>query len=791
MEIREKIGKSLLFFDGAMGSMLQKKGLKTGELPELLNINNPEIIYDIHSQYLKNGADIITTNTFGAFDTKFDNLEEVIKSGVEIAKKAISDGGYEDKYVAFDLGSTGKLLKPLGELTFDECYELYKKSFVIGEKAGADIVILETMSDLYETKAAVLACKENTSLPIICTMTFEENGKNLTGANVATVVAVLEGLGVDALGINCGLGPVQIKELLKELLEYASIPVLVQPNAGLPKIENGETVYDFSPKEFGKYAAKFAKMGVWLLGGCCGTTPKHIREVRARCEKITPPPCKEKNITIVTSGSKHIIIGKKPIIIGERINPTGKKKMKEALKNNDMNYIINEALAQTECGADLLDVNVGTPEIDEKEMLLKAMETVQETVNVPLQLDSSTPEVLEYALRYYNGKAMINSVNGKEEIMHKVFPIVKKYGGVVVGLALDENGIPPTANGRLKIAEKIINTAESYGISRKNIVIDTLTLTVSAQQAEAMETLKALRLVRGKLGVNTVLGVSNISFGLPERSNINTAFLNLALYNGLSCCIINPMLKPMRDTINAYNVLANIDDGCAEYVKIYSQENEPTAQAFEKSETKTLKEIIIKGLKDSSYKITQELLESGIKPVEIIDGYIVPALDIVGKGYETGKVFLPQLMMSAEASKNAFNAIKEFLEKTGTEQTKKGKIVIATVKGDIHDIGKNIVKALLENYGFDVIDLGKDVEIKTIIDTVVNQDIKLLGLSALMTTTVVNMEKTIQEVKKVKPDCKIMVGGAVLTEEYAKEIGADFYGKDALSDVGYANEIFS
>ena len=794
MDIRNKLGKELLFFDGAMGSMLQKSGLKTGELPESLNITNKDLIIDIHKKYLEAGSDIISANTFGAYSTKYNNLDEIIENAVKNAKSAISTYSDKHRYIALDMGSVGKLIKPLGELEFDECYEIFKESALLGEKHGADLIILETLSDTYEAKAALLAIKENTNLPVIATMTFDEKGLTLTGADIITVCTLLEGLGADAIGINCGLGPIQIKEIFDTLMKYASVPVLIQPNAGLPHIENGKTVYDITADEFALNMSYFAKNGAWILGGCCGTTPEHIKKTIELCSKIKPLKIEKKNYTIITSYSKHVLIDKKPIIVGERINPTGKKKFKQALKDRNLDYILNEALTQVENGADVLDVNVGLPEINEMEIMNETVKKVQACVDLPLQIDSSTKEVIESALRIYNGIPLINSVNGKEEIMKSIFPLVKKYGGVVVGLTLDENGIPPLAEERLEIARKIVQTAEKYGIDKKNIIIDTLTLTISAQQKEAIETIKALTLVRNQLNVKTILGVSNISFGLPNRNLINTTFLTMALYAGLNACIINPLSSEMIDVINAYNALNSIDDGCINYINFYGSKkdnnesislNSPTDNSIDAE----LKHTIIKGIKDSSYNQTKQLLQN-TQPIKIINNIIVPALDEVGVGYEKGIYFLPQLIMSAETAKNSFKAIQEYLNESGEKQEKKGKIVIATVEGDIHDIGKNIVKALLENYGFEVIDLGKDVSSETIVKTIVENDIKLVGLSALMTTTVTNMEKTIKQIRQSKKDCKILVGGAVLNEDYSKMIGADFYGKDALASVAYALKIF-
>lgn len=802
MNILDKLGKEIIFFDGGMGTMLQKNGLKGGDIPELLNLENPDLIEKIHSEYLAAGCDVITTNTFGANPLKEDifgcNVENIIGAAVAAAKKAaekFSDS--KPRFVALDIGPTGKMLEPMGEMTFTECYEVFKRTAVSGEKAGADLAIIETMSDTLEAKAAVLAVKENTSLPVFCTLTFDEEYKTLTGASPEIAGAMFEGLGVDAVGINCGLGPVQIKEIVKRMERVTSVPIMAQPNAGLPVIKDGKTVFEVRAEEFGECMADIARLGTAVLGGCCGTTPDHIRSTIEKCSAYKPKITK-KDITVVTSYSQLEQLGNRPKIVGERINPTGKKKFKEALKNGDIDYILGEAIAQQEAGANILDVNVGLPEIDEGEVMAAAVKAIQATVNLPLQIDSSEPPVLERALRIYNGKPMINSVNGKDENMKAVFPIVKKYGGVIVGLALDENGIPETAEGRFKIAEKIVNTAASYGIDRKDIVIDALTLTVSAQQKESAQTLTALAMIKEKLGVKTILGVSNISFGLPRRELVNSTFFALALNAGLDACIINPCAASMMDTYRSYCALKGYDLNCAEYVGAYTgttakttvtkadtvSEDKKTEIGSEKADE--LFSVIVKGLRDRSHKATEHLLEE-TAPMDVINNVLVPALNVVGKEFEKGTMFLPQLMMSAETVKNAFAAIKEYIEKSGTVQQSKGKVVIATVKGDIHDIGKNIVRVLLENYGYDVIDLGKDVDIDVVVDTLRENDVHICGLSALMTTTVMNMEKTIQAIRAAELDVKVIVGGAVLTKEYADMIGADFYAKDALATVGYCN----
>lgn len=789
MTIREEIGKRILFFDGGMGTLLQEQGLQAGELPETWNLKNPEPIIQIHKAYLAAGADIILANTFGANRFKYgEDLEKIVTAGVANAKKAVAESG-KKAYVALDIGSTGKLLKPMGTLDFEEAVGVFAEIIRVGEKAGADLILIETMSDTYELKAAVLAAKENSTLPIMATVIFDESKKMLTGASPQVVVSLLEGLGVDALGINCGLGPKQMKEIVKELLKYASIPVIVNPNAGLPRSENGKTVFDVGAEEFAEDMEEIVIMGAWFAGGCCGTTPAHIQAMVEKCKEITPVPIAPKNYTFVTSYSTAVELGGRPVIIGERINPSGKSKFKQALRDHNIDYILEEGVKQEDSGAHILDVNVGLPEIDEAAMMETIVYELQSIMPIPLQIDTTNMEAMERALRIYNGKPMINSVNGKAEIMEQVFPLVKKYGGVVVGLALDEDGIPDTTEGRLAIAEKIYQTGEKYGISRKDIVIDALVMTMSTNNESAKITLDTVKEITAR-GGKTVLGVSNISFGLPQRELINAAFFTMAMNNGLSAGIINPNAKAMRQAYDTFCVLGGYDAQCMNYIENYAVTDAPNAAAKPAAAKLNLTDSIIKGLKDQAYRATEEELKTK-EPMEIINGELVPALDVVGQGFEKGTMFLPQLLMSAEAAKAGFEAIRQYVQSHGEAQEKKATIVIATVKGDIHDIGKNIVKVLLENYGYEVIDLGKDVPPEKIVETVVDKHAPLVGLSALMTTTVVNMEESIKELHKEAPWCKIMVGGAVLTQEYADMIGADFYGKDAMQSVYYAERLLN
>lgn len=854
-----------VFFDGGMGTMIQKTGVVGYSIPEDLNFYHPEIIKDIHHQYLEAGANVLTANSFGANPIKLEEgrftTEEYITEAIKLQKESIEE--YENShpetkgkhFCSWDSGQIGKLLEPMGTLTFDEAYEAFKECALIAEKAGADLAIIETMSDLYEVKAAVLAIQENTKLPVVTTMTFQSNLRTLTGADVLTCVTYLESLHVDVLGFNCGGSLDEDEKLADEFCRYAHLPVLSQPNAGLPVVVNGKDVFKVEPEEFSESQLKNFAKGVSLLGGCCGTTPGHIKavadKIKSKGLKISDADRSLENNTYICSYNKAIQVGGSagPRIIGERINPTGKKKCKEALQNKDMNFILSEAESQINGGAHILDVNTGLPGIDESEMMTLAVKTIQAAFNTPLQLDSSEDKVLEHALRYYNGKALVNSVNGKQEVMDKVLPLIKHYGGSLVALCIDEDGIAPTAEGRVRVAEKIIAEAARYGIPVRDIFIDTLTLTVSSEQKAALETVRAIRILKekyGSQGIQFVLGVSNISFGLPRRDIINSRFFVLALDAGLTAAIINPASQPMMDSYRAYRSLAGFDENCLEYIETYTGTVDPTtAKAKEKilldavadgtisisvntpessSQTVTprrapvksgdaaekknessesrlfadkdediLIKIIEKGFKDQAAGATEKLLATR-QPVEIIDNCIVPALDNVGKDFEKGKKFLPQLLLSAETVSNSFSKIKETMENSGQAQESKGTIVIATVFGDIHDIGKNIVKAMLENYGYEVIDLGKNVPAEEIVETVISRDIKLVGLSALMTTTVANMEETIKQLHKAleenSKECKIVVGGAVLTEDYAERIGADYYSKDAMQTVAIAKEIF-
>ena len=792
--IRERLGKEVLYFDGGMGTLLQEKGLKAGELPEVWNIEHMEEVIEIHRQYFEAGSDIVLTNTFGANALKFRDssyeLSDIVTAAVIHVKEAASLGVHDGRevYAALDVGPTGKLLKPMGDLDFEDAVRAFGEVMRCGEEAGADLIHIETMSDTYEMKAAVLAAKEQTNLPVFATMIFDEKGRLLTGGDVCSAVAMLEGLGVDALGINCGLGPEQMLPIFQEIVSHTSVPVIVKPNAGLPKQKDGAVYYDVDPAEFASVMEKIVEGGAAVAGGCCGTTPAHIRKMIETLGRRSVQHVEAEEETVVSSYGQAVILGKKPLIIGERINPTGKKRLKQALKEHDIDYILKEGITQQEKGAHILDVNVGLPDINESEMMKEVVTELQSVTSLPLQIDTVDAEAMEAAMRIYNGKPMVNSVNGKQESMDAVFPLIKKYGGVAVGLTLDEEGIPSTAEGRIQIAGKIIREAEKYGIKKKDLVIDVLAMTVSSDPEGAKVTLEALKGVRERYGVCTVLGVSNISFGLPSRPVINAHFYTMAMQAGLSAGIVNPSSEEMMRSYYAYCALTDQDPNFEAYIQRFGGTD--TAAPKEKKDSElTLQAAIEKGLKEEAKEAATELLLT-LAPLEIIDSHLIPALDAVGKGFEKGTVFLPQLLMSADAAKIAFGVLKEHLAASGGSEKKKQKVILATVKGDIHDIGKNIVKVLLENYSFDVRDLGKDVDPELIVQTAVDEDIRLVGLSALMTTTVASMEETIRLLRREKPDCKVMVGGAVLNQEYADMIGADFYGKDAMQSVYYAQNVF-
>lgn len=789
MDIREYIKHNLLIFDGAMGTMLQTMGLKGGELPEELNFTEENTIIEIHKKYIAAGANIITSNTFGANEIKLQSskysVEEVISKALENALEA---KGEREIYVALDMGSIGQLMEPSGTLGFERAYDMFKRQAIQGEKSGADVILIETMTDLYEAKAAVLAAKENTKLPVFCTMSFQKDGRTFTGVSALAMVMTLQGLGVDALGVNCSLGPKELKSIIDEMLNYATVPVIVQPNAGLPKVVDNKTLYDLSDEEFALAQLSNVEKGVRIVGGCCGTTDDYIRKMAEKIKDCTPNAITPKAICGVCSSSKVVLIDRVRVI-GERINPTGKKLFKEALRNGDMDYILKEAIEQIECGAHILDVNIGLPEINEEEVIAKVIKEIQAITDVPLQIDSNNPKVMEKALRVYNGKAIVNSVNGEDEVLDKVLPLVKKYGAAVVGLTLDKGGIPASAEERVEIAKKILNKALSYGINKEDVYIDTLTLTAASSQKEVRETLKALTLVKEKLGVKTLLGVSNVSFGLPSRSMINKVFLAMALQAGLDLPIVNPKDEEIMETIAVFNVLNNEDVSARKFIARYGERKKEASNKANTLKELDLKDIIIKGLKDKAKEATIKALRSK-KSQEIIDEDLIPALDKVGDKFEGGEIFLPQMIQSAETVKNAFEVIKHNMTSSKNNETiYKGIIIMATVKGDIHDIGKNIVRLILENYGYCVIDLGKDVDPEIIVEEIKKHDVKLVGLSALMTTTVKSMEETIELIQKNNLDCKVFVGGAVLNQEYADNIKADYYAKDAKEAVEIARRV--
>ena len=784
MNIRELTENKILLFDGAMGTMLQSRGLKLGELPELYNLTHPELVTAIHREYVQAGADVVSANTFQAHGLKLSgehSVEEIVAAGIACAKASGA------RYVALDVGSLGQLLEPMGTLSFERAYEVFAEQMIAGEKAGADLILIETVSDLYEAKAAVLAAKENTSLPVICSMTFQEDGRSFVGCDALTMTMTLQGLGVDALGVNCSLGPEKLRPLVETILKYSRVPVIVQANAGLPEICCGAAHYAESPEDYAESVLSMVKSGVRIVGGCCGTSPEFIRLLRKRFEGFEPVERDVLRPTACTSGTKTVVFESGFVEIGERLNPTGKKAMQRAIRENDSAWICSEAISQTERGASVLDVNFGLPDIDEAECFSKLIREIQGVAGAPLQIDSTDPAAIETAVRIYNGKPVINSVNGKTETMEKIFPIAKKYGALVVGLTLDENGIPPTAEGRFEIARRIRDTARSFGIGDEELLIDCLVLTASAQQAQVIETVRAIRMVKSELGLKTVLGVSNVSFGLPERDLLNASFLSVCIGAGLDSAIINPYSARMREALDAYRVLNGEDENAGAFISKYTSETKP-APSTEKQDL-SLAEIIERGLKEKSAEAVSALLES-TPPLEIIDKYFIPALTRVGERFESGEIFLPQLMLSAQAVQNGFALISAHMAESGEKRLSKGRVLLATVKGDIHDIGKNIVKMLLGNYGFEVIDLGKDVPIELVVNTVREKGIRLVGLSALMTTTVRSMKETIDAVREAGLAPEFFVGGAVLTKEYAAYVGAEHYAGDAMESVAIAKRFF-
>ncbi len=781
-----------LFLDGGTGTLLQAAGLAPGELPESWNITNPERISDVHRAYFKAGCDIVCTNTFGVNSLKHpdgDEVEKLIAAACGIAdfeRKVAQMRTGQKKFVVLDVGPLGRLLKPFGDLDFDEAVEIFARTVRAGNSFdGVDAIFFETFTDIYELKAAILAAKENTSLPVFASCAFDESGHLMTGADPLAVIAMCEGLGVDALGVNCGVGPAQLTDVIAKFTEYSSLPIIIKPNAGLPRSVDGKTVFDLSADDFAEQLKPLAARASFV-GGCCGTTPAHIAEAVKSMSGIPYHAPTFKTHTLVSSYSHAVELGEKPVLIGERINPTGKKAFKEALRRHDIAYILARGTEQANAGAEILDVNVGLPEIDEAEMMLTAVESLQSVLDLPLQIDSTNHTVIEKALRRVCGKPLINSVNGKPESLASILPLAKKYGGVVVGLTLDENGIPDTAEGRVAIAERIISTAAEYGIDKKNIIIDPLTLTVATDPNSAKVTLEALRIIREKLGVGCCLGVSNISFGLPDRDRINSAFFTLALGAGLTAAIMNPLSEPMMRSYRSYLALSGHDAGCVGYISSVNNDQPTAASTTVKSDI-DLYHAITSGLREAAAELTENELNTKA-PMELINGTLIPALSDVGEKFAKKTLFLPQLLMSAEAAGAAFDVIREKMP-SGAGQRKE-KIILATVKGDIHDIGKNIVRALLENYNYDVIDLGRDVPVEKIVEAAKSESVRLVGLSALMTTTVPAMEETIKALRVACPGTKVIVGGAVLSQEYADMIGADCYSPDALATVSYAEALF-
>ncbi|MBO4769750.1 MAG: homocysteine S-methyltransferase family protein [Clostridia bacterium] len=782
MNILEFIKQKILVFDGATGTVLQESDLKPGQSTEAWNISYPEHMVNLHRMYFDAGANAVLANTFGVNPLKYskDETEGLVVAAMRNAKKAaMLSRGRQEKFIGLDVGPTGRLLRPLGDLDFEEAVAAFSLVISSGAHCGADFIFIETMNDLYETKAALLAAKESCDLPVFVSNAYSDNGKLMTGSSPETVVAVLEGMGADVIGVNCSSGPEALFPVLKKYISLSSVPVLFKPNAGLPRIEDGKTVYGLSVRDFSESMKKALDIGVSAVGGCCGTTPEYINAVSGLAGKYSPPVVKVKQDTVVASGTKSVFLGKGPIVVGERINPTGKPKIREALRMGNIGYILEEAVAQQDCGAHILDVNAGLPDVDESALLPEIISELQTVTDLPLQIDTSDPLAMEKSLRVYNGKAVVNSVDGKKERMDAVFPLVKKYGGLVVCLTLDENGIPETAHGRVEIAEKIKDCAVSYGLSPKNLIFDTLTMTVTASPEAASVTLDAAEELNRR-GYRTVLGISNVSFGLPERDNLNSAFLIQALDRGLSAAIINPCSDAVMKAFRSFRALNGLDADFGGYISSYGNESVRLGNV----EITDLKKAIVSGARETAERLASEMLDN-VPPLDVINEYVMPALNFVGEGYEKGTLYLPQLLMSAEAASAVFMKVEEKYRKNGEKRTKTAVFVIATVLGDIHDIGKNIVKLLLDNYGFDVIDLGKDVTPERIADEVVKKKASFCGLSALMTTTVRSMEETIKLIRQKAPWCRIVVGGAVLNEEYAAKIGADKYARDAMDTVRF------
>ena len=796
MDIREYIRGHVVFLDGGTGTLLQERGLQPGEAPECWNLTHPDDVIDIQRAYYDSGSNVVSTNTFGANILHYTEreLDDIIRSAVANTRRAAQLSTYDSpKFVALDIGPTGRLLKPMGDLDFEDAVDIFAQTVRMGVRYGVDLIMIETMNDCYETKAALLAAKENCGLPVFVSNAYSENGKLMTGASPAAMVAMLDGMGADAIGVNCSFGPDKLAPIVREYLRYASVPVILKPNAGMPRSEDGRTVYDIMPDHFAEICAALNREGVSIVGGCCGTTPDYIKALRSAVSSFVP--VEKKHYTVVSSYTDAVFFADEPVLIGERINPTGKKLIKAALRDDDLDYILSEGLSQQNAGAHILDVNVGLPEIDEPAMLVKTVTELQAVIDLPLQIDTSDPVAMERALRRYNGKALINSVNGKAESMAAIFPLMKKYGGAAVALTLDENGIPDTIEGRVAIARRIIDKAAEYGIDKKDLIFDTLAMAVSADSSAAGVTLGSMLVIRRELGVCTSLGVSNISFGLPRRDTVSAAFFTLALENGLSAAIMNPLSPEMMKAYHAYRVLKGLDENCSDYIDFASgltgevTSAVPAADVSDSSDNNTLYHAVTKGLKDKAGSLCRAMLAE-TEPLTVVSEHIIPALDTVGREYEQGRVYLPGLLMSAEAAKCAFDEVKRVMS-DGSRGAAKAVFVLATVRGDIHDIGKNIVKLLLENYGYDVHDMGKDVPPEVIVDETVRTHAPLVGLSALMTTTVPAMEATIKLLREKAPWAKVIVGGAVMTAGYAASIGADAYGRDAMDTVRYADEICS